>query len=156
MSYCGKCHAPLPQTGRYTTFDMYVKPRVTLVLCWNCYSKIQDIRAKRIARELIESNYLVYHRCRARKLGLVADLTLAQWNETKEHFHYTCAYCQSAGIYCLEHFIPLELGGGTTKWNCVPSCIKCNRKKNGLHPALVKCIPEQDIERVRGYLMNFL
>lgn len=64
----------------------------------------------------------------ARSLGLPATLTQEQWQEVLERYDHKCVYC-GADFECIDHFIPLARGGGTTKANCVPSCSHCNHVK---------------------------
>lgn len=65
---------------------------------------------------------------RARRAGLPATLTVAQWAATVAHFADRCAFC--GGAWCLvEHATPIELGGGTTADNCLPACYSCNATK---------------------------
>jgi hypothetical protein len=49
----------------------------------------------------------------ARKYGLSATLTLEEWLATLAHFHWKCAYCQSAPYTVLEHFEPMIVRGDT-------------------------------------------
>lgn len=65
---------------------------------------------------------------RARDAGNAATLTLEEWGSTLSAFDYKCAYCDNE-FDILEHIIPVQLGGGTTVENCVPSCFSCNIKK---------------------------
>jgi 5-methylcytosine-specific restriction endonuclease McrA len=99
------------------------------------------------------------HLARARVPGLPADLTLADWLATLDHFGRSCAYCRVRPYTDLDHFIPLSAGGGTTAANCVPACARCNNLKRALdpgHPLLGPGLPEQALgaalERVRRYL----
>lgn len=77
---------------------------------------------------------------RARRRGLVADLTMGEWMQTLEHFKGLCAYCGERPYECLDHVTPLSKGGGTTRGNCLPACKTCNLKKGNRlwsdHPAL--------------------
>ena len=75
------------------------------------------------------------HLARARVQGLAADLTLADWLATLDHFGRSCAYCRVRPFTDLDHFIPLSAGGGTTAANCVPACARCNNLKRALDPA---------------------
>jgi 5-methylcytosine-specific restriction endonuclease McrA len=100
---------------------------------------------------------------RAEKAGLPATLSLRQWVATIEHFKGLCAYCQNKPFEVLEHFVPVEMGGGTTASNCVPACNKCNAIKGGfsphepavlttgIHLHLVKIyLEEQDVSQRHG------
>lgn len=104
-----------------------------------------------------ERQAIIVKQARLRPTDKIAprDLTLEQWLETLRYFKALCAYCQAKPYECLEHFVPLKLGGGTTISNVVPSCLSCNKLKDHLHPALVTKIPRTDVERVRDYLQSF-
>jgi 5-methylcytosine-specific restriction endonuclease McrA len=82
------------------------------------------------------------------------SLTVDEWIATLKYFGGSCAYCQVRSYECLEHFIPIKLGGGTSASNVVPSCCTCNKLKESVHPTLVTRIPQEDIERVRVYLQQ--
>jgi|SRR5260221_10024157 len=103
-----------------------------------------------------EISKLSLQRTRASKVGLSATLTLREWYETVDYFNGLCAYCLQNDGTIIEHFIPIGLGGGTTKNNCVLACRKCNRKKHDLHPdEVVSKFNSGSIERVRAYLQQF-
>lgn len=73
---------------------------------------------------------------RAQEANLPATLLFGEWIATLNHFNFQCAYC--GGPYeIIEHFVPMALGGGTTKGNCVPACTGCNNRKNSYHPLLM-------------------
>jgi hypothetical protein len=95
-----------------------------------------------------EENYLLVVRelervesqCfRAQTLRAEATLTLVEWLETLNYFHWCCAYCQSKPCQVMSHYIALP-EGGTTATNCVPACYRCR-----------SCRPRED-ERIRAYL----
>ena len=89
---------------------------------------------------------------RAKLLDLPATLTTKEWLETIAHFHGKCAYCQHHPYTCIEHYIPLDLGGGTTKNNCLPSCRGCNHHKKSFSPEMV--LSQEDIDRIQSYLLK--
>lgn len=102
-----------------------------------------------------EARRVKSHNSRAKKVHLPATLTLEQWLETLDHFDWKCAYC-SGKYKALEHFIPLNHGGGTTWDNCIPACSKCNVLKQAWNP-LSEWGPDlttikDGIERVQAYL----
>ena len=95
-----------------------------------------------------EENYLLIVReldrvesqCfRAHTLHAEATLTLVEWLETLNYFHWCCAYCQSRPLQIMSHYIGLP-EGGTTVENCLPACYHCRR-----------CRPKED-EHIRAYL----
>jgi hypothetical protein len=89
-----------------------------------------------IARELdrVESQCFRAHTLRAE-----ATLTLVEWLETLNYFHWCCAYCQSRPCQVMSHYIALP-EGGTTATNCIPACYRC------------RCCRSGDDEHIRVYL----
>lgn len=86
-------------------------------LCWKC-----SIMNTRLTSAL----------SLARTAGLPCALTLQEWYQTILDFCWKCAYCKKElnwETVQLEHFIPISMGGGTTRSNCVPACCKCNSSK---------------------------
>jgi len=88
---------------------------------------------------------------RARKLNLPATLTPREWLDTLDYFGWRCAYCLRADFACLDHYVPVVQGGGTTQGNCVPACTSCNSAKGGRAPQgyLIKA---SAFTRVKEYL----
>jgi hypothetical protein len=91
---------------------------------------------------------------RARKLGLPATLTPREWLDTLDYFSWRCAYCLRADFTCMDHYVPVVQGGGTTRGNCVPACTSCNSAKGGRAPQgyLIKA---SAFSRVAEYLAQF-
>jgi hypothetical protein len=96
---------------------------------------------RRIAKT--EENYLLFvqeldrveSQCfRARTMHAEATLTLVEWLEALNYFHWHCAYCQLKPFQVMSHYLPLAQGG-TTAMNCVPACYHCrqNREKENEH-----------------------
>jgi len=81
-------------------------------------------------------------------------LTIEQWHQTVRHFHHKCAYCLTGDYEVLEHFIPLMFGGGTTAYNCVPSCSSCNGIKGDQHPSMIShsVWMTEALQQVKQYL----
>lgn len=92
---------------------------------------------KTVPRRVQSASLLRYNLQRATKRGLPATLTVKQWMKTLDDFTWLCAYCQIRPYQCIEHFFPLELGGGTTPGNIVPACFKCNARKVSYLPQSV-------------------
>lgn len=118
-------------------------------LCPQCYPK-HYCKTQELSRQVN----------RAKKMGLPATLTLREWYATKEYFQWGCAYCawKSDEEYdtLIEHFIPVKLGGGTTKDNCVPACWTCNVRKRNRHPNdTAHLFARETIERISAYLQQF-
>lgn len=104
-------------------------------------------------RYVNEIRRVTLHLFRTKKVDQLSTLTIGEWVETLKAFDFSCVYC--GGDYeCLEHFIPVSAGGGTTANNCVPSCLSCNNRKKDWNPLKGKhrSIPDDRIEAVRQYL----
>lgn len=157
MVTCTKCGEKLPSTPEYFHRDN----RTKLGIRANCKKCCQKQRKISYAdnRELLirqgkkwraSSNGQLWRKenkkalnirgqiRRAKKRELPHTLTIKQWEETKEHFNDSCAYCgvtesehknQFEQVLHQEHIIPLSGGGGYTKDNIIPSCHKCNSSK---------------------------
>lgn len=68
---------------------------------------------------------------RMKARGCSADLSLSQWEDTKEYFGYRCAYCGRQMInFIRDHIIPVKHGGAYTKSNIIPACQRCNSLKS--------------------------
>lgn len=83
---------------------------------------------------MTEEVRLKSHLYRASGEGLPATLTMPEWRRTLADFHDRCAYCGSAAVDVLEHFVPISRGGGTTPGNCLPACEPCDSRKAGKRP----------------------
>jgi hypothetical protein len=99
-----------------------------------------------------ESTKVQYHVNSAKRLGLPATLTLPEWMETLSDFHGKCAYCGKAPYAVLEHVQPMIAGGGTTAFNCVPACARCNLLKLDTPPELLPPGFDAALERIQRYL----
>lgn len=73
------------------------------------------------------------HNQRAARVGQEATLTVRQWAGIIERFRHRCAYCPARSS-ALDHVVPIHLGGGTTAFNCVPACHRCNSRKGRQDP----------------------
>ena len=68
-------------------------------------------------------------------------LTRGEWQEIKEKFNHSCAYCgRKMERLEMDHVIPLSRGGKHTAGNIVPACRKCNASKGNkiLEPETLK------------------
>ena len=99
-----------------------------------------------------ESTKVQYHVNGAKRLGLPATLTLPEWIETLSYFEWKCAYCRKASYTVLEHVQPMIAGGGTTAFNCVPACARCNLLKHDTPPELLPPGFDAALERIQQYL----
>jgi hypothetical protein len=78
------------------------------------------------------------HNNRARRAGLPATLTPADFAHAVAHFHHACAYCGSTRPpLTLDCFIPFARphSPGCVPTNIVPACLRCNERKGVEHPA---------------------
>lgn len=110
-----------------------------------------DCAAEQLKRE---KSRLQTQQLRAQTKGLPATLTLEDWLQTLADFGGLCAYCQERPFEHLEHFIPVDAGGGTTADNCIPACGKCNWSKGTADPdhPQMEFFVNDPRERVRNYL----
>lgn len=152
MKYCSsKCR------NRARTINSRAKP--VEISCRNCGDLfIGDNRLKycEICRlqnkTLFEAVKVCVQRQRARLLGLPADYKPRDWRQAKAHFNNHCAYCGGSGELHQDHFVPLSLGGGTTKKNIVPACPSCNGAKSDTHPAV--WLPAAKYQQISAYLLS--
>ena len=101
--------------------------------CWDVIFQELERQRKLAIHYKREAARVQTHNERALALGREATLTISQWIDTLNRLDWHCAYC--GGPYEeLEHWIPINLGGGTTAGNCIPSCESCNRRKGNRHP----------------------
>lgn len=143
------CHACGEQVLAQHTFvcdvcghDFHARtPPAPFAVCPGCDSPGIAFAASSLAAQLL----------RAERLGLPATLTLRQWLDTLEYFGWRCAYCRRADFACMDHFVPVIEGGGTTQGNCVPACVSCNSAKGGRNPHGAAVKPES-YPRVARYL----
>lgn len=99
-----------------------------------CTPNIQAIDS-RLSQIAVEEEKIKRHNKRAIALNNPGTLTVTQWMALLNHFQWGCAYCTDGPYDVLEHIIPLTFpSSGTTRWNCVPACNKCNSLKGPYHP----------------------
>jgi 5-methylcytosine-specific restriction endonuclease McrA len=73
-------------------------------------------------------------RRKSQKAGLLATLTVDEWEEILDEYSHLCAYCGVQGEMTQDHVIPLSRGGDYTKDNIVPACKSCNSSKRDRTP----------------------
>ena len=60
--------------------------------------------------------------------------TKQEWETTKKHWNYVCAYCYgnraNKKVLTKEHVIPESKGGTKIRHNIIPACAKCNSSKS--------------------------
>lgn len=113
-------------------------------LCENCATPYNKKENGRLYQQLY----------RARKSNVEASLTLREWLETIADFGNRCAYCESRAFGVMEHFIPVERGGGTSKNNIIPSCQQCNSIKGYKLLSEMTGNTLRNCTRVALYLVN--
>jgi hypothetical protein len=90
----------------------------------------------------------------ARKLGVIASLTLEEWEQTISDFGGICAYCRVKPFTVLEHFVPVAIAGTHSK-NCLPACKDCNiKKRNRQGDKLVEVFGQERIDSLQAYLQS--
>jgi hypothetical protein len=70
---------------------------------------------------------------RAKRTGSSCYLSLEGWKSLLRHFRFRCFYCSvklTKRNRSLDHKIPLVRGGTNDIANLVPSCLRCNQRKN--------------------------
>lgn len=72
---------------------------------------------------------------KAHTFHLEATLTLLEWLEALEYFHWKCAYCEVTPFQVMSHIVPYP-HGGTTVDNCLPACYSCIRQNRTVNERL--------------------
>ncbi len=70
---------------------------------------------------------------RAKRTGSSCYLGLEDWKSLLRRFRFRCFYCRvklTKRNRSLDHKIPLVRGGTNDIANLVPSCLRCNQRKN--------------------------
>ncbi len=65
---------------------------------------------------------------RSAKVGGASTLTTREWIEILEQYQSLCVFC-GTGFNAMGHLKPVDVGGGTTKENCIPVCRSCNSRQ---------------------------
>ncbi len=147
--YCLECAERILSEHTFTCdicgHDFHARtPPAPFYICPECDSPSVAFALSSLAAQL----------ARAKRQGLPATLTPRQWLNTLDYFSWRCAYCLRADFTCLDHYVPVVQGGGTTQGNCVPACTSCNSAKGGRAPQgyLIKA---SAFTRVAEYLAQF-
>ncbi|WP_332629198.1 HNH endonuclease [Halalkalibacter flavus] len=90
--------------------------------------KYRATRTGKISRKLENAKQ------RAKRFGVVDDLTITEVKEVVGYFEDACVYCgeELEDDIVLEHVRSFSEDGPNSKGNIVISCDPCNRKKNNL------------------------
>lgn len=124
----------------------------TVAVIWGIV-QLDSQRAQPRRNHRSETKKVSFHLKRAQAVGLPATLTIKQWIATLDYFDWKCAYCGTGDYEVFEHYAPLFHGGGTTPYNCVPACHRCNGIKSDLHPLVFEeKFPAMTVRHVRQYL----
>lgn len=70
---------------------------------------------------------------RAKRTGSFCYLSLEDWKNLLRRFQFRCFYCSvklTKKNRSLDHKVPLVRGGTNDISNLVPSCLRCNQRKN--------------------------
>lgn len=98
-------------------------------------------RSKEYARSHSKQMLSYRQKRRAKKANApICDFTAEQWQIMKEHYKYTCIYCDKEfQRLTQDHITPISKGGNHTFSNIVPACRKCNSRKGaGIAPVPVQ------------------
>jgi len=78
-------------------------------------------------------------RHRAKKSGMLSDITLDQAMDILDFYESKCAYC-SSDTSSVEFMFPISKKGPCVQANIVPICDGCKLRKNNMDPIeFVKC-----------------
>lgn len=66
---------------------------------------------------------------KARKLGVVGELSVKDWLEVLSAWGSSCLKCGSDHLVEIDHVVPLSKGGMNVKENIQPLCSDCNKRK---------------------------
>lgn len=98
------------------------------------YTQKNSLRILERTRKYIRANKELYcgytQKRKARLKQLPYTLTTQQWEEIKNHFNYSCAYCGENKPLEQEHYHPLTQGGEYTTDNIICACKSCNSSKS--------------------------
>jgi hypothetical protein len=138
--------AATSMTGR-KAFRMTVEATLTLLELARWTTTHRNSRGTIRQLAGTEENYLLFIReldriesqCfRARARNAEVTLTLVEWLEALQYFHWRCAYCQEKPFQIMSHYLPLPQGG-LTVMNCLPACYHCRHSQKKMN------------ERIQGY-----
>lgn len=72
------------------------------------------------------------HERRVRKVNNGGTYTIAEWEQLKNKFKYTCPFCfrkEPEIKLTVDHILPVSLGGSNDITNIQPLCGSCNSRK---------------------------
>lgn len=153
---CKNCFKMLINTDR----DFEVVRNELTDICKECYPtyySIDNVKKRLEANRDKNLKLRQYRQAReGRKKRVVADLKYDEWIEALKYFDNSCAYC---GAFShdphQDHVIPLVKGGGYTKQNIIPACIRCNESKNRKDMEewyrSRECFTEQRLDKIKQW-----
>lgn len=96
------------------------------------YKLMKSMADKKYKSKLATRQKIVFYNQRRKSIKRCLPCCFAdeQWEECKEYFNNTCAYCGNSGKLTQDHFVPIISGGEYTKNNIVPACSSCNSSKS--------------------------
>lgn len=117
-----------------------------------------DERYKLSLKGHVTSTLSAHHQ-RAKREGLVHDLTAADLRSIRRSFFGRCAYCtQPLARYYFDHVVPVQMMGPDVPANLVPACRPCNRVKAGRNIYLLirdAVFPRKRLARVLRHCAAF-
>lgn len=121
-----------PIKARHKLYQMDNKEMLRRKRSDNYYKNIvvEKARMKKYKTSNKESFVIRQQHREAGKRNLENTLTMNEWENIKERFNNSCAYCGKVSILEQEHFIPLTKGGEYATSNIIPACKSCNCSKN--------------------------
>lgn len=135
LRHCKRCARDFPATSNYFRRDSTRRDGL-YPYCKECQSAANAAwRAAAPGKHMITNQ-----RREARKLGLPATFTYADWERCLEYWSHSCAICgRPRGLWhtlSQDHWIPVCKGGGYTPDNILPLCHGeggCNNRKREKH-----------------------
>jgi 5-methylcytosine-specific restriction endonuclease McrA len=83
------------------------------------------------------------HNRRAKKHGVMQQMSPADWLNTLKRHNFHCACCGDKDCkLTLDHIKPLKEGGSNGEKNMQPLCFMCHAKKDGYIPKAPNNIPK--------------
>lgn len=78
--------------------------------------------------------YFPSQRTRCKAAGVEVSANTQQVKEILALANGKCLYCCNESKLCIDHFVPINKGGGHVVDNLIPCCLSCNSKKRDSEP----------------------
>lgn len=153
---------------RFIFLSGYVQDEGFSLYCSDYYRKNIDLALSRLQEVMIvppppaplfdryrQRKIVNAQNSRASKAGLPAVLTVDEWISTLEYYKGRCAFNANHPYEVLEHFHPLSgptNGAGTSVFNCIPACNRCNITKADTHPTDLPSPLKEAVPAIQAYL----